>query len=101
MLILTRKISEEILMTNGVVIKLLSIGRGNVSLGISVNKDVRIVREEIAGTNLINEIYKKSGHKYNGNNNEHSNESHAGINQKKYDSGKTKQGINWKSINTY
>lgn len=101
MLILTRKIGEEILMTNGVVIKLLSIGKGNVSIGISVNENVKIVREEIAGTNLINEIYKKSGHKYNGNNHERQNESCDGINQKKYDAGKTKQGINWKSINPY
>ena len=47
MLILTRKIDEEIKINSDITIKVLSISEGQVKLGISAPSDVEIFRGEI------------------------------------------------------
>jgi carbon storage regulator len=48
MLVLTRKIGEQILIGDGVVVTLLAIRRGQVRLGITAPPSVPIRREELA-----------------------------------------------------
>lgn len=47
MLILTRKMDEEIKIGQGISIKVLSISEGQVKLGISAPPDVEIFRNEV------------------------------------------------------
>ncbi|MHB1687352.1 MAG: carbon storage regulator CsrA [Ignavibacteriaceae bacterium] len=47
MLILTRKIDEDIKIGSGITIKVLSISEGQVKLGISAPENVEIFRGEI------------------------------------------------------
>ncbi len=47
MLILTRKINEEIKIGSDISIKILSISEGQIKLGISAPEDVEIFRSEI------------------------------------------------------
>ncbi len=47
MLILTRKINEEIKIGSDISIKILSISEGQIKLGISAPADVEIFRSEI------------------------------------------------------
>lgn len=49
MLVLTRKEQEEILIGEGVTIKVIEAQRGRVRIGIEAPKDVRIRRKEILG----------------------------------------------------
>lgn len=48
MLVLTRKLDEEILIGDDIRIMLVRLGRGSVGIGIEAPRDVRIVRAEIA-----------------------------------------------------
>ncbi len=48
MLILSRKVKEEIVIDDAIVVKVLSIRREKVKLGISAPKRVAIARREIA-----------------------------------------------------
>ncbi len=47
MLILTRKINEEIIIDSEIKIKILSISENQIKIGISAPEDVRIFRSEI------------------------------------------------------
>ena len=47
MLILTRKVDEEIIINSEIVVKILSISEGHIKIGISAPKDVDIFRGEI------------------------------------------------------
>ena len=47
MLILTRKVDEEIIINSEIVVKVLSISEGHIKIGISAPKDVEIFRGEI------------------------------------------------------
>ncbi len=47
MLVLTRKISEEIRIGDDVVIKVIKTGKGAVKIGIDAPSNVRVVRGEL------------------------------------------------------
>lgn len=48
MLVLSRKPQQEILLSNGVTFKVLTIQRGTVRVGIAAPEGVRVVRAEAA-----------------------------------------------------
>lgn len=50
MLVLDRKIREGFWIQGGIFIKVLSIGRQRVKLGIEAPEDIEIVREELRST---------------------------------------------------
>lgn len=47
MLVLTRKVNEEILIGNNIRIKVVDIGAGRIRLGISAPRDVTVLRDEV------------------------------------------------------
>ncbi len=47
MLILTRKLSEEIKIGNGITIKIISISDNTVKIGIDAPQNIQIVRTEL------------------------------------------------------
>lgn len=47
MLVLSRKINEEILIGEDVVVRVLAIARGKIQLGIEAPRDVQVDRREI------------------------------------------------------
>lgn len=47
MLVLTRKLGEEIVIGDNIVISVLSVGRDRVKLGIAAPADVPIIRQEV------------------------------------------------------
>jgi len=47
MLILSRKVGEEIILGNDIVIKISQISKGNVKIGIEAPKDTLILRGEL------------------------------------------------------
>ncbi len=47
MLILSRKIGEEIILGNDIVIKITEISKGNVKIGIQAPKETLILRGEL------------------------------------------------------
>lgn len=50
MLVLTRKRGERIVIGNNIVITVTEISNGRVKLGFDAPPDIKIKREEIAGT---------------------------------------------------
>lgn len=50
MLVLTRKKDETIQIGDGIVIKVISTGKGKVKLGIEAPAHVRVLRGELAAT---------------------------------------------------
>ena len=58
MLILSRKQEESILVGDNVKIKVLSIEKGNVKLGIEAPSDISILRQEL--TEAVSDINKKA-----------------------------------------
>lgn len=48
MLILARKVNEEILLGNDIVIKVVEVGKGGVKLGIEAPKSMLILRGELS-----------------------------------------------------
>jgi carbon storage regulator len=50
MLVLSRKLNEKIVIDGGIVVTVVKIDRNQVRLGIEAPKDVRVFREEIAGS---------------------------------------------------
>lgn len=57
MLVISRKTFERIVMSNGVVVTVLGYRNGQVRLGIDAPENVRILREEIA----VSELEKRNG----------------------------------------
>lgn len=51
MLVLSRKVSERVLVGDNVVVTIVRIGPNTVRLGIEAPKDMNIVREELTDTN--------------------------------------------------
>jgi carbon storage regulator len=49
MLVLARKIDEQIMIDGGIVIKVLRVRGDTVWLGISADPSIRILREELVG----------------------------------------------------
>lgn len=47
MLVLTRKVNEEILIGDHIRIKVVDIGSGRIRLGISAPRDVTVLRDEV------------------------------------------------------
>ena len=47
MLVLTRKVNEEILIGDNIRIKIVDIGQGRIRLGISAPRDVTVLRHEV------------------------------------------------------
>jgi len=47
MLVLRRKVGENIVMTGGITISILEVSGNRVKIGISAPDDIRIVREEL------------------------------------------------------
>jgi carbon storage regulator len=47
MLVLTRKVNEEILIGDNIRIKIVDIGAGRIRLGISAPRDVTVLRDEV------------------------------------------------------
>ncbi len=58
MLILNRKVDEEIIINSDIVVKVLSISEGHIKIGIAAPKDVEIFRGEIY--NQVKENIKKA-----------------------------------------
>jgi carbon storage regulator len=56
MLVLTRKIAETIHIGNGIVVKVISCGRGRVKIGIEAPTDVRVIRGELADNALLSRL---------------------------------------------
>jgi len=50
MLVLSRKLNEKIVIDGGIVVTVLKIDRNQIRLGIEAPADVRVLREEIAGS---------------------------------------------------
>ena len=50
MLVLSRKVSERIVIDGNIVLTVVKIDRNQVRLGIEAPEHVRVFREEIAGT---------------------------------------------------
>lgn len=53
MLVLTRKTAETIQIGEGVVVKVISCGRGRVKIGIDAPSNVRVVRGELLEEALV------------------------------------------------
>lgn len=47
MLVLTRKVNEEIKLGTGITIKILSISENQIKIGIDAPKDIQIYRNEV------------------------------------------------------
>lgn len=47
MLVLTRKVNEEILIGDNIRIKVVDIGAGRIRLGISAPRDITVLRDEV------------------------------------------------------
>ncbi len=47
MLVLTRKVSEEIKIGNDIVIKVIQTGKGTIKLGIEAPRHIRVLRGEL------------------------------------------------------
>ncbi len=47
MLVLTRKVNEEILIGDNIRIKIVDIGAGRIRLGISAPREVTVLRDEV------------------------------------------------------
>lgn len=47
MLVLNRKLGEEIIIGNGIKVKIISVADGNVKLGIEAPQDIAILRGEL------------------------------------------------------
>lgn len=52
MLILTRKINEAIITSNGVTFRILSVERDRVKIGIEAAPEISIMREEIVDLSM-------------------------------------------------
>jgi len=63
MLILTRRVDEEILIGKEVVLKVLGINGGQVRIGITAKANVPIVRTEIASEEEVSEAYENAGYR--------------------------------------
>jgi carbon storage regulator len=50
MLVLSRKLNEKIVIDGGIVVTVVKIDRNQIRLGIEAPSNVRVFREEIAGT---------------------------------------------------
>jgi carbon storage regulator len=50
MLVLSRRLNEKIVIDGGIVVTVLKIDRNQIRLGIEAPADVRVLREEIAGS---------------------------------------------------
>ena len=50
MLVLSRKLNEKIVIDGGIVVTVVKIDRNQIRLGIDAPSNVRVFREEIAGT---------------------------------------------------
>lgn len=47
MLILNRKIGEDIIINNNIIIKVLDVVEGKVKIGIEAPKEIKILRQEV------------------------------------------------------
>jgi carbon storage regulator CsrA len=47
MLVLTRKVNEEILIGDNIRIKIVDIGAGRIRIGVSAPRDVTVLRDEV------------------------------------------------------
>ena len=47
MLVLTRKIDQEIVISGNIYVRVLSVSRGRVKLGVSAPIDVKVLRAEL------------------------------------------------------
>lgn len=54
MLVLSRKVGEELVLTNGVSIMVVKIEKNQIKLGITAPNDVRILRKELVDENRPN-----------------------------------------------
>jgi carbon storage regulator len=50
MLVLSRKLNEKIVIDGGIVVTVVKIDGHQIRLGIEAPSDIRVFREEIAGT---------------------------------------------------
>jgi len=50
MLVLSRKLNEKIVIDGGIVLTVVKIDRNQIRLGIEAPSDIRVFREEIAGS---------------------------------------------------
>ncbi len=50
MLVLSRKVNEQIRISDNIVITVVQIGPGKVRLGVQAPKEITVLREELVGT---------------------------------------------------
>lgn len=60
MLVLSRKISESLIIGHNITITILDIGRGQVRIGIDAPKDINIVRSELIERNAHARIMRET-----------------------------------------
>ena len=60
MLVLARKLDESIVLGDDITIKVISIDKGVVKLGIDAPKNVSIIRSELLASYLENNIYNEN-----------------------------------------
>jgi carbon storage regulator CsrA len=51
MLVLSRKVDEEIVIGGAVRVRVLEVGRGHVRIGVTAPKEIEILRAELMPTN--------------------------------------------------
>lgn len=60
MLVLSRKLSEQIVIGEDVIITIVQIDRGKVRLGIEAPRDRDVMRADILEKNALETIYRKA-----------------------------------------
>jgi len=50
MLVLARRIEEELIINNNITVKVIELGRGQVKLGITCDRNIPVYRRELVKT---------------------------------------------------
>ena len=59
MLVVTRKTDESLIIADNIEIMVLEVSKDRVKLGVSAPRDVRIIRNELIDTQIINKDSSK------------------------------------------
>ena len=61
MLVLSRRVGERVVMSNGVVVKVLAVRGGQIRIGFEAPEDVQIWREEVSWVDRPVEVEAEDG----------------------------------------